>query len=319
MAEMNTTEACLVALTQLMTQLQRGTGWRSQIEKEIKYIHTFDGARGTLPGFISSVERVLADHEDQQDHVWQIIFNNKIQGAARNVLVAHPHENWEQSKQNLINHFRSSKNQLQLTTEISQIQVRNIKDLDTYVTKLVEDITEFAAFDINGAVMTEIFSGMLVQRIKEISSGTLAYTIMNICNLSDIRKILRNFISQDEGNIKINKAYQHPHNNVNFRHNYNPNNYGSYPNNFSQNNRNNTFHYNNISRYQPRNDNPVHRQIQSYNSNQAQNNNQNQNFNQNQNNNSQNQQHSQGTNPVRKNFQNQNYNGSQQTQRNFPP
>lgn len=262
----NPIEQCLVTLTQLMAQNMQPRNQRQRIEKEIRYLPIFKGEPGTLPSFIDSVTAALEEYGGEADRVFQIIYNEKIQGGAKNLLKVEPPANWEQCVSTLKRHYRSSKNQMTITREISSLRVSNIQDLDNKLTKLVEDITEFVAFDDNGRVMLEIFGGMLVQRIKELVSGSLAYAIMNKVHLREIREIINKFVGQDQGNLNLNlvlKNFNKSENNKNLErkingqhnkferkpnNNFN-NNFGQYRNNNLQprHNYNNNYNNNNIN------------------------------------------------------------------------
>lgn len=205
----NNIEQCLIALTQIITDNQAAGGsFRSQIEHEIRFVPIFDGARGTLPSFKDAVDRVLADHPTKTEDVFKIIYNIKIQGAAKNVLQASPPKDWEQCKTKLQSHFRASKDQFQITREINQLKVRSIMELDYKLTNLVEDFTELASFDENNKDVILIFTSMLIQKVKELTVGTLAYAVNTKFNLTEIREIVRQFIGQDQFNLK---TYNYDH------------------------------------------------------------------------------------------------------------
>lgn len=234
-AHRNVMEQCMLALTSMANNSQ--TSQRTRIEREIQYLSPFDGEPGTLPAFMGAVDRILAEHPANQAEVYNIIFNNKIRGAARNVLGVNQPANWETCKVHLKQHYKASKNQLQLTKEINNIQVSSIEDLEIKVKKIVEDITEFAAFEDNGDTMLEIFSGMLVQIIKGVAAGAFAFAIMRKTNLREIRAIINEFVGQDEGNLKSKFCKT---NTTQFQQNFPPNSrYNShYRPNFQHNNQN---------------------------------------------------------------------------------
>lgn len=197
-------EQCIIALTQLVTQNHQPHNRRTRIEKEIRFLPTFQGTAGTLPSFIEAVTRTLTDYGNEAELAFQIIYNTKIQGAAKNLLSVNPPATWDECKQRLRKHYKPSKDQMTITKEIGSLRVSSIKELVDKVRKLVEDITEYAAFDDNGTVSIDIFSGMLVQKLKELASGSLAYAIMTKNNLTEIRDILDSFIGQDQYNLRTN-------------------------------------------------------------------------------------------------------------------
>lgn len=207
-------------------QLARQGNPRINIEREIQFLSPFEREEGKLPAFIGAVERILEGHPDDQGDVYRAIFNNKIRGPARNVLGINAPADWTSCKENLRQHYKSSKNQLQITNIIGRMQVRSIKELQDTIKNIVEDITEFATFEENGGIMLEIFSGMLVQKIKEIVIGPLAYAVIKKTNLREMRSIINDFVGQDEGNIKKISYF-----NVNNQH-FNQNHYNLKPNRF---------------------------------------------------------------------------------------
>lgn len=214
MENQNQIEQCIVALTQLLVQNNRPSNQRQRIQKDIQYLPVFNGDRGTLPSFIDSVTAALNDHPEDEAAVFQIIFNEKIQGSAKNLLKVNPPANWTECQQLLKRHYKSSKDQMTITREISSLRVSSIKDLENKLRILVNDITEFAAFNENGVVMVEIFSGMLLQRIKELVSGSLAYAIISKLRLSEVREIINQFVGQDQNNLNLNLILKN--NNKNF-------------------------------------------------------------------------------------------------------
>lgn len=202
----NTVEQCLVALTQIL-QVQHSNqtqNRRIQIENELRCLQPFKGEKGTLPSFIDAVERILQNYPNEMDLVFQIVQHGKIEGTAKNLLTANPPTNWDDCKIKLKQHYKSSKDQMTLTREINLLKVSSILDLDNKVRYCVEDIVELVAFNENSQAMKDIFCGMLVQRIKELVSGSLAYAILNKYNLTEIRQIINNFIGLDNSNLNVN-------------------------------------------------------------------------------------------------------------------
>lgn len=120
-------EQCMLALTAMANNTQ--TSQRSRIEREIQFLSPFDGEPGTLPAFMGAVDRILAEHQENEGEVYNIIFNNKIRGAARNVLGVNQPVNWATCIVHLKQHYKASKNQLQLTTKINNLQVSSIEEL----------------------------------------------------------------------------------------------------------------------------------------------------------------------------------------------
>lgn len=280
----NKMEECLAALTQITvnTYNERTVTFRSRIENEIRFIPNFDGAPGTLPSFKGAIDRMMLDHPNEQIEVFKIIYNIKIQGAAKNILAVAPPGDWEQCKAKLQTHYRPSKDQFQITKSIGELRVSSILELDISITKLIEEITELASYDVDMVTITTIFSSLLIQKIKELTLGTLAYTISDKYNLTEIREIVRKFIGQDEYNIKNNNVQPQYHNthftNNNYQHNFRRQGYNqqnNFNNAFRRNhNQNGNFFHSNTPHYNQQNQmqNSFYRNGENHN-----NNNQNQN------------------------------------------
>lgn len=180
---------------------QQSTSLRNKIERDLKYLPPFNGESKMLPAFINSVDRVMVDYDSQKDLTFQIVFDLKIQGDAKNYLQLNRPADWDICKQRLKQHFKSSKDQMQLTRDITSLRVSSIFDLSNKVKAIINYVTEFCAFDDNGVVMRDIFSGMLIQRIKQLASGTFAYAIRNKISLASAEATIHEFIGMDEGNL----------------------------------------------------------------------------------------------------------------------
>lgn len=269
----NPVEQCLVALTQML-QLQQNNqaqNARNQIEKDLQYLQPFKGEKKTLPSFIDAVEATLQNYPNDMALVFQLVLSRKIEGTAKNLLTVSPPNNWDECKTRLKQHYKSSKDQMTLTREITSLKVSSILDLDNKIRYCVEDIVEFVAFNDNSQVMKDIFCGMLVQRIKELVSGSLAYAIMNKFNLTEIRQIVNSFIGLDNSNLNLayknnsyfnknnNKSFNKKNNNINFNNNHNNShinrNYNNYNNQNGLHRRSNNSNRFDSNNYNYNNDN----------------------------------------------------------------
>lgn len=63
--------------------------------------------------------------------------------------------------------------------EIPNLRVSGIRELyrKSQKKKRIDDITEFSALSDNGEVMNEIFTGKLIQRIKQLAAEKFAFSI----------------------------------------------------------------------------------------------------------------------------------------------
>ena len=210
---------------------------RSQIEREIRYLPGFEGKPGTLPAFITSVDKALVDYGEEAARVFTVIYNEKITASAKNYLQTAPPETWTECKDRLKLHFRSSKEQGQIAQEIYSLKVSGISELIDKVRAIVNDIAECAIFSQYQKEISNHLGSLLVLRIKEITAGTLAAELYNKYSLTDIREILNKFIGQDNFNLKSYKSSFVPNNrsfsrfseNKPIQNQYRPsNNYGQY-------------------------------------------------------------------------------------------
>lgn len=194
---------CLASLTQIAAQnaaINQLT-IRQRVEKDLRYVSPFEGIVKKLPSFIEAVDRVRKDYVGQEEIVFRVIYDLKIGGSAKNFLQINPPENWESCKTKLRQHYRPTKNQLMITKEISILKVNSIAELSKRLNEIVDDITEYSALSENGDTMRKIFSGMLIQRIKQLASGAFAYTVQSVTSLTEMANEIYKFIGLDEGNL----------------------------------------------------------------------------------------------------------------------
>lgn len=275
----NVVEQCLAILTNILNRQTQQPTLRTRIEKEIRYLPAFEGKPGTLPAFLTSVDRVLAEYGNQAPQVYVIIYNSKILGPAKNYLETAPPATWEECKAKLKLHYKPSKDQGRITQEISTLKVSSIVDLLDKIRLIINDISECAIFSEYQNHIVNNLSSMLVLKIKEITAGALAAELYNKYSLEEIRIIINKYVGQDEFNLKFQKSNpiikdRHPQipnlsrPNQNFRQNRNNtgqyrqgnfNNSGQFRNNnnFNNNNsghfRNNNFNNNNSGQFRNNN------------------------------------------------------------------
>ncbi len=198
---------CIQALTQILANQQlfhtsqnSNTKMRNNIEKETRYLPTFTGEEGTLHGFIASVDQIMQEYGEETDQVFSVIFNTKIQGQARTVLNINTPTSWEQCKEKLRHHYRPRMDQMGLTRKINNLKVTSIRDLDIKVRYIVEEITDFAVFE-NNENLVNILSALLIQRIKELSSGSLAVSLMPLTTIPQVRNEIAKYMGLNFGNL----------------------------------------------------------------------------------------------------------------------
>ncbi|XP_055909835.1 uncharacterized protein DDB_G0289917-like [Eupeodes corollae] len=257
-------------LTQLLVTSNQPVTIRAKIEKEIKYLTPYEGKPGTLVSFSASVNKIFESYTraKEQQQLYEVIFNTKIAGTAKNYLLTDVPSTWTECIDKLRKHFRPAKDDLTITRQIGLLRVRSIRELDNKIKTIVEDITEYAAFSDNSRNITNSLLCVLAMKIKEMVSGALAYALSEKLELNEIRNIINKFIGQDQGNLKSlnnfvrndNYYQRHTYNN-NIHNNYNPsdnnNRSGQYRNyttsgqtkNTSNNSNNNTNNNNYSNRY----------------------------------------------------------------------
>lgn len=292
-------QRCIQALTQIIVHQQNNinmanpvTRQRNNIEKETRYLPTFTGEEGTLHGFIASVDQIMLEYGADADQVFSVIFNTKIQGQARTVLNINTPTTWEQCKEKLKHHYRPRTDQMGLTRKINNLKVSSIRDLDIKVRYIVEEITDFAVFE-NNENLVNILSGLLIQRVKELASGSMAVSLMPLTTLPAVRDEIAKYIGLNIGNLNTKLLIRKYFDN-NGQNNSNDQNVDNNQVNANNNNKNNNVQKSQNTRRQYTN-NQQPNQNNTYNQQQNKNNNYNQQQNQRPNYNQQNKNQSQNT------------------------
>lgn len=243
MAQPNIVEQCLVILTEIVNRQAQPPSLRSRIEKELRYLPSFEGKPGTLPAFITSVNRALTEYGDQAPQAYTVIYNEKILGSAKNYLETSPPATWEECQAKLKLQYKPTKDQGHIMREINTLKVSSIIELMDKISILVSDIAECAIFSEYQNHIVNNLSSVLVLKIKEITAGALAAELYNKFSLGEIRPIINKYIGQDQYNLKLYKSNQVIKQNIpgrSHQNNFRPNNnYNNYSGQFRRNNFNN--------------------------------------------------------------------------------
>lgn len=118
--------------------------------KEINHIKEYDGSRNTLTQFINVVTNQLDDVDEQKKKdLWQLIYNTKIVGRAKELLLHNNPETWEQARNLLKQHFRPIINHKDITRRIVTLKVSSIFDLNCKVENLIQEINSFSTYEDN--------------------------------------------------------------------------------------------------------------------------------------------------------------------------
>lgn len=311
MAEPNIVGQCLAMLTEILNRQTQQPSLRNRIQKDLRYLPAFEGRPGTLPAFITSVDRIMGEYGNQAMDAYTVIYNEKILGPAKNYLETAPPETWEQCKEHLKLQYKPTKDQGHIMREISLLKVSSIEDLMNKITIFVSDIAECAIFSEHQDQIVNHLSSVLVLKIKEITAGALAAELYDKFSLQEIRLIINKFSGQDLYNLKMVGTNQvirdkYPQRQFSLKPNQNPQQNYNNGNPF----RNNNFH-NNSNQF--RNINNTSNQSRNNNFNQVRNNNFHNNSSQFRNNNFHN-----NSGVVRRNFNNNSADSRNLPQNNVP-
>lgn len=229
-----TVEQCLVTLTEILSRQSGTQNIRTLIEKRVKHLKSFSGEQGTLPSFIATVEQIFDEYGIlNQEAVFSVIYNEKIEGAAKNYLAVEAPASWEQCKQKLKLHFRPTKDIGSILRTINNIKVNSINQLLDKIQITINYITECATYSDNGLEIANCLNSALILKIKELTAGALGAEIYNMYSISNIRTTLFKYLGQDEFNLKSERSFTHQQK--------------------SQNNRANIYSHNQLNRHNPSN------------------------------------------------------------------
>lgn len=237
----------LIAALENLANLQRPNRAETII-KQIAYIKEFSGDRKQLTQFLTTVGGHLsAIDEESREEAWQVIYNIKITGAAKELLLNNRPENWESARNLLKQHFRPSTNYKDLSRRITQLKVCSISDLNSKIEYIIEEINTFATYESNTAETRQTFYALLVNRIKQIVSGNLSRDIRNLFDLHEVKEILYSYVGYDQDNLDRETLYQERknYNSQDYRKHHNKQdnrqkqsgNHGQYNSNFGRPNR----------------------------------------------------------------------------------
>lgn len=91
----------------------------------------FNGEPGTLPSFIATVDQVLAEHGNQAEQVFNLIYNEKVTEAPAT---------WDECKQKLKIHYRPTKDPNTTKKETNHLKVFIINQLLNKIQEIVNYI-----------------------------------------------------------------------------------------------------------------------------------------------------------------------------------
>ena len=247
------------------------------LNKEIQHIPTFAGESGDLSQFIASVQTHLDGlREPLRSETWQTIYNSKIIGKAKELLLNNRPDGWEATQKLLKQHFRPVCSYKEISRKIGNLKVSSIQELNEKIESLTQEINQFIVYEENPTEAKQTFYTLLTNKIKQVVSGNLSREIKELYSLHQIKEILYSYVGYDHNNLdreflsqdrRIQNSNQKSRNNWketnhnpfrqnnnNFNSNHNPfrqnnNNFNSnfsrqYNNNFRENNNNFNHSYN---------------------------------------------------------------------------
>lgn len=228
--------------------------------KEINHIKEFDGTRSNLTQFLNTVSNQLDDVDEQKKKdLWQLIYNNKIVGRAKELLLHNHPENWEQAKVLLKQHFRPIISYKDVTRRIVSLKVSSIFELNCKIESLIQEINSFATYENNVSQTRNSLYCLLIHQIKQMVSGNLSREIKDEFDLHKIKDILYSYVGYDHPNLdkKFLSVDKRPNNSRNSTETKHPNNTpnNNFSNNHHQNHRQllNNNHPNRRNNYQQTN------------------------------------------------------------------
>lgn len=217
----------------------------SIILREIAYIKEFDGDKNQLTQFIDTVGTHLSDITDvnTKREIWTGIYNNKITGRAKELLLNNNPTGWEEAKNLLKQYFRPACSYKEISRKISCIKVSSIYDLNFKIESLVKEINSFSTYEKDQKETKNTFYTLLINRIKQIVAGNLSREIKDMHDLHQIKEILYSYVGYDNQNLDREFTIQDRRNVPNTRQdsNFSPRNFNNVQNNYRYNNRQHSF------------------------------------------------------------------------------
>lgn len=197
----------LTTVVEQLVKLQ--TENRNQsISKEISYITEYGGEPHRLTHFLSIVETHLAKtDEGRRTEIWQNIYNIKVVGRAKELLLNNSVTTWDEAKNLLTQHFRPLFNAKDITRKINNMKVSSIMELCIKIEQILGDIYSFSLYEINSPEVRKLLESTLIVKIKDTICGSLARDLRSEHDIHNIKKILYTYVGFDEN---IEKSYSNP-------------------------------------------------------------------------------------------------------------
>lgn len=200
----------LTTAVELLVSLQNRSA--NEIYRQINHIPEFSGEPKHLTHFVTIVDSHLrSTQQDQQQNHWNAIFNCKIVGRAKELLLNNMTNDWAAAKLLLVQHFRPLFNLKDITKKINSLKVGSVVELCNKIELLLGDINSFVLYEEDRENLKNMLQFTLVLRIKELVTGNLAITIRAENNLHRIKQILYQYIGFDDNiDHRTPKPFQNP-------------------------------------------------------------------------------------------------------------
>lgn len=196
--------ARLTAALEALANANRPSQSRASILiKEISYIKEFDGNKNHLTQFLNIVNNHLNSITDEttKEEVWLLIYNCKIVGKAKELLINNHPQNWQEAENLLKQHFRPTTNYKDIARRINSLRVNSVADLNCKIEEITLEINTFSTYQTNSAQTRDCFYTLLINQIKQIVTGNLSREIKDMFNLHSIKDVLYSYIGYDHHNI----------------------------------------------------------------------------------------------------------------------
>lgn len=178
--------------------------------KEIAYIPEFSGNARDLTQFISIVDTHLNNTENaRKELIWNSIYNIKITGKAKELLLNNTITSWDSAKALLTYHFRPLSSLKDITKQINGIKVNSIAELHIKIENIVASINNFSLYEANRDNVKQMLYHTLIIKIKDLVTGSLARELRLVNDLTEIKRILYTYVGFDE-NLDSKNSYPKP-------------------------------------------------------------------------------------------------------------
>lgn len=186
-------------LTAALEQIASISAQRESPLKEIQYIPEFSGETHKLSQFISIVETHLKTKTaEQRTTAWLTIYNVKIAGRAKELLLNNTVTSWEQARTLLTQHFRPHMNVKDITRKINSLKVGTIIELNIKIEQLIGDVNSLVLYEAERENLRNILYSSIVLKIKDLVTGSLSRELRNVYDLHRIKEILYTYVGSDE-------------------------------------------------------------------------------------------------------------------------